>query len=295
MVGAALPFASHWHPVGPHRLHYLDEGEGAPVLMVHGNPSWCFYYRNLVQRLAPRYRCVVPDHIGMGLSDKPDDGEYHYTLDQRLADLDSLVRHLDLRDITLVVHDWGGMIGLAWAVRNPERVKRLVLLNTGAFPLPASKPLPLGLKLCRLPLLGPLLVQGANAFARGAAWVGCKRQRLDKARRDQFCAPYDSWAHRRAVLRFVQDIPLTAADPAFATVRQTEERLPLLADRPTLILWGERDFVFDRHFLARWRTIYPQAELHRFADCGHYVLEDAGSEALDRIDAFLRRTEGDRP
>ena len=118
--------------------------------MVHGNPSWSFYYRNLVLALRDRYRCIVPDHIGCGLSDKPGDDRYDYTLSRRVDDLERLLEHLGITEnITLVVHDWGGMIGMAYAVRHPERIKRLVILNTGAFHLPKSKPFPLGLRICR--------------------------------------------------------------------------------------------------------------------------------------------------
>jgi len=123
------------------RMHYLDEGEGPPVVMVHGNPTWSFYYRQLVLALRDGHRCIVPDHVGMGLSDKPGDDRYAYTLAQRVDDLEALLEHLGVdRDVTLVVHDWGGMIGMAWAARHPERVARLVILNTAAFPLPSDKP-----------------------------------------------------------------------------------------------------------------------------------------------------------
>src|SRR5436305_7666249 len=120
------PFPGHHLAVGDGvRLHYLDEGAGEPVVMVHGNPTWSFYYRNLVLTLRDRYRCVVPDHVGCGLSDKPPADRYPYSLDRRVADLTALLDHLKLdRDVTLVVHDWGGMIGTAWAARFPERVDR---------------------------------------------------------------------------------------------------------------------------------------------------------------------------
>ena len=138
------PFTGRFHNHGGLRQHYLDEGQGDPVVMVHGNPSWSFYYRNLVLALRGHYRVIVPDHIGCGLSDKPDDGRYRYTLKQRVDDLDALLDSLGIRErITLVLHDWGGMIGMAYACRYPERIRRLVILNTGAFPLPPTKKFPL--------------------------------------------------------------------------------------------------------------------------------------------------------
>src|SRR5262245_40625611 len=155
------PFRSHFLDRSGVRMHYLDEGSGPPVVMVHGNPTWSFYFRNLVQALRDDYRTVVPDHIGCGLSDKPGDDRYEYTLDRRVADLEALLDSLGLTsNLTLVLHDWGGMIGMAFASRHPERIRRLVILNTAAFLLPAGKRLPRSLWLVRNTPLGPLLVRG---------------------------------------------------------------------------------------------------------------------------------------
>ena len=211
--------------------------------MVHGNPTWSFYYRNLVRRLRDRYRCIVPDHVGCGLSDKPPADEYPYSLDRRVADLTSLLDHLKLdRDVTLVVHDWGGMIGMAWATRFPERVKRLIVLNTAAFRIPTAKRLPYSLRLGRS-ALGPVLIRGLNAFCRLAADGWATVRPLPPAVRRMYLAPYDSWANRIAVLRFVQTIPLLPADTGYDIVAETEKRLSLLRDKPMLICWGMRDFV----------------------------------------------------
>lgn len=282
------PFQGCWHDRGQGiRMHYLDEGQGAPVLMLHGNPSWSFYYRRLVQALSPTRRCIVPDHVGMGLSDKPEAGVYPYTLQARIDDLQTLLATLDLREpLTLVVHDWGGMIGMAWAVQNPEKIAKLVILNTAAFPLPASKPLPWQLGLVRTPL-GTLLVRGFNAFSGGATRMAMHRSRMSAEVRDAYTAPYDSWAHRVATLRFVQDIPLQAGDPGFAIVQDTAAQLGRLADKPALIGWGGKDFVFDDHFLAEWRRQLPQAKVVYLADAGHYVLEDAADELLPQIVRFI--------
>jgi len=272
------------------RLHYLDEGEGEPVVMVHGNPTWSFYYRNLVEALSGSYRTIAVDHIGCGLSDKPDDSRYAYTLESRVDDLEALLGHLGLtRGITLVVHDWGGMIGLAYAARHPERIARLVVLNTGAFPLPKAKPFPWPLWICRDTKLGAWLVRGGNAFARIAARVGCQRHPMSKDLRDAYVAPYDSWTNRIATLRFVQDIPLRPGDRAFDLVNETADRLNVLADIPMFIAWGLKDFVFDRHFLDEWTRRFPGAEVHRFEDGGHYILEDAADEIIPQIQEFLAR------
>lgn len=269
------------------KLHYLDEGQGKPVVMLHGNPSWSFYYRNLVLALRDTHRVIAPDHIGCGLSDKPGDERYDYTLNSRVDDLDLLLDSLGVKEnITLVVHDWGGMIGMAYATRHPERIEKLVILNTGAFFLPEGKSFPAPLRLCRTPL-GALLIRGFNAFARGAAWVGCKRRRMNGELRRAYTAPYNNWANRIATLRFVEDIPLAPGDKAYATVRETQEKLGSLSPLPMLICWGLKDFVFDLHFLEEWQRRFPDAAIHRFPDCGHYILEDAQEEVIPLIKRFV--------
>jgi haloalkane dehalogenase len=287
--GSLYPFDQELHlDLGGLRYHYIDQGQGDPVVMLHGNPTWSFYYRNLVLGLRDSYRVIVPDHIGCGLSDKPGDHDYTYTLGRRVDDLEALLDHLGLgRDLTLVLHDWGGMIGMAYATRHPEQIRRLVILNTAAFHKPANKRLPWQLWLVRNTWLGALLVRGGNAFARGAARVACTRKRLPAELRRAYCAPYDSWANRIATLRFVQDIPIRPGDPAYDIVSEVQAGLTGFADRPTLICWGEQDFVFDCSFLDEWCRYLPQAEIHRFADCGHYVLEDASEEIVELVRRFL--------
>ena len=282
-----FPFEGRWLDLDGLRLHYLDEGIGTVVVAMHGNPTWSFYYRDLVRELRRDHRVVVPDHMGCGLSDKPGDDQYDYTLSRRIDDFGRLMDGLELTGINLVVHDWGGMIGLGWAVRHPDRISRLVVLNTAAFHLPRAKRFPWRLWIVRDTPLGPLLVRGLNAFARGAAHIACKRKRLSKTLRDAYCAPYDSWGNRIAVLRFVQDIPLKPGDRGYEIVSDTAVRLAEFRDRPGLGGWGDRDFVFDLHFLEQWQRMYPHAEVHRFADCGHYILEDASEELIPIIKRFL--------
>ncbi len=286
------PFTSNYFDLNGLKYHYLDEGQGPTVVMLHGNPSWSFYYRNLVKELSNRFRCIVPDHIGCGLSDKPGDHRYDYTLPQRVADLERLLDSLNLPEkMTLVLHDWGGMIGMAYAIRHPERIERLVILNTGAFPLPKAKPFPLGLRICRDTWLGTLLVRGFNAFSRGAAWVGCKENPMSAELRALYELPYDSWQNRIATLRFVQDIPLQPGDRNYDLICAVSDGINQFAGLPMLILWGELDFVFDHHFLTEWQTRFPAAELHRFPQAGHYILEDRKDAVIPIIREFLKRTE----
>jgi haloalkane dehalogenase len=280
------PFQGKTLDVGGAQMHYLDEGQGPPVLMLHGNPSWSFYYRNLARELRATHRVIVPDHIGCGLSDKPGDDAYEYTLRRRVDDLDKLMQGIN-EPVTLVVHDWGGMIGFAWASRDPSRVKQIVVLNTAAFFLPTTKPFPIALRVCRDSALGALLVRGANAFSVAASFVGCKRNPMDARLRAAYQAPYDSWESRIATLRFVQDIPLVPGDKAYGVVNEVQAGLERFKGVPMLICWGELDFVFDKHFLAEWRRRFPEATVKSFPDAGHYVLEDAADEVIPAIKAFL--------
>lgn len=288
MVTAALtqhlpgwPYATHSTLVGGHRMAYVDEGSGPPVLLVHGNPTWGFYYRSLLAALPPLgLRAIAPDHIGMGRSEKPSAAQYPHTLARRVADFGEFVDGLGLTEpVSLVVHDWGGAIALAWAVDNVERVDRLLVLNTGAFPIPPGKALPWSLAAARVPVLGGVAVRGFNAFSRGALVMGTGRPVLGREARAGLTAPYDSPAHRVAVHEFVRDIPMSPRDPAYGVLARTESRLPLLDGKPTAVCWGMQDPVFDGTVLDHLLTLLPSAEVHRYADAGHYVLEDAA----DRI------------
>lgn len=281
------PFESHFADIGGHQVHYIDEGAGAPVVMVHGNPTWSFYYRNLVRDLSATHRAIAVDHMGCGLSDKPQD--YPYRLRRHIENLEYLVDHvLQIKKLSLVVHDWGGAIGMGYAVMHPERIERVVVLNTAAFLVDRC---PARIRLCRAPLLGPLLVRGLNGFARAAIVMAvAKGRRLPKPVSAGLLAPYDSYANRIAQLRFVQDIPLSPRHPSWGTMVEIQHGLPQLADKPMLICWGMQDFCFNARFLEAWRTHFPKADVHTFEDAGHYVLEDAYDRIGPLATQFLNPT-----
>ncbi|TXK34233.1 alpha/beta fold hydrolase [Nonomuraea sp. C10] len=296
------PFASRWHAhPGGLRQHYVDEGTGAPVLFVHGNPSWSYLWRRPILALRDRFRCVAPDHIGMGLSDKPAAREYDHTFASRVDDLDALVGHLIAhrgapeRGWTLVMHDWGGPIGMAWACRHPGRVARLVVLNTAAFPSPHGErvrlPLRVPLWVLRRTRLGARLFLRHNLFARGATWrpLGVRR-RMPADVRAAFLAPYDRPEHRVAVQRFVHDIPLRPGDRAWPLLEGTGRRLDRFAGLPAFVGWGLRDPVFDPAMLAEWRRRLPHARVEVCRRAGHYLLEDAHERFVPAIRAFLTET-----
>jgi len=286
------PFVSHFADVNGRRCHYLDEGRGQPLVMLHGNPTWSFYYRNLIKRLSPRYRVICPDHIGCGLSEKPSARQYGYRLENRVEDLEALLRQLGIREnLTLIVHDWGGFIGCLYAVRHPDAVKRIVITNTAAFLKPAGKPLPLRLWLLRYltPLAVPAIL-GANLFCR-AALVMAPRKKLPPDVKKGLIAPYNSWSNRIATLKFVQDIAVKESDPSYPAGRFLDENLHRLSGRPMLICWGKHDFVFDDTYFREWQRRFPEAEWHVFENAGHYLLEDEPEEVPAVIDAFLKKTD----
>jgi len=258
--------------------------------MVHGNPTWSFYYRNLVNGLSHGYRTIVPDHLGCGLSHKPGVGQYDYRLKSRVEDFETFISGLDLqRPLTLIVHDWGGMIGMAYARRHPERIGRLIILNTAAFPPPHGKRLPVRLRLIRnVPMIGVPAVLGLNLFVEGAL-IMAPRRSLSVPVRKGLRAPYDTPRHRLATLKFVQDIPLTGQDPGFDIVKDVGDHLHELRHIPMLICWGAHDFVFDRDYYDEWRRRFPDAEAHYFKEAGHYILEDIPETVLKLITSFLKR------
>jgi haloalkane dehalogenase len=278
------PFASHWLDLDGWRYHYLDEGSGPPLLMVHGNPTWSFYWRKLVEAFSPTHRVLAVDHIGCGFSDKPQD--YPYRLAQHVANLSTFIDRLDLREITLFAHDWGGAIGLGAAAMHSERFRRFVLFNTAAF---RARRIPLRIAACRIPLLGSCAVRGLNLFARAALRMAVeKRERITPAVRAGYLAPYASWAERVALLRFVQDIPLRASHPSYATLVSIEESLAKFRGRPMLLVWGARDWCFTPDFLAEFQRRFPRAQTLLVPDAGHYVLEDAHERIIPRVREFLK-------
>ena len=285
MVTELYPFLSHYLELDKFRYHYLDEGMGETLLMLHGNPTWSFYYRNLVFGFMDSYRCVVPDHMGMGKSDKPQD--YPYTISRHIDNLEKLVDHLELNDITLIVHDWGGAIGMGFAVRHPQLIKRLVIFNTAAF---LSREIPVSLRLCRIPGFGAIAIRGFNVFARAAtSWACMKQERMTEDVRAGYLEPYNSYSNRVANLRFVQDIPMNSNASGYSVIKNIEENLKLFKEHPVKIIWGMHDFVFNDTFLKRWKEIYPQAEVHRMEDAGHYVVEDSYEKILPLMKEFFNK------
>ena len=276
--------------INGHDLHYIDKGEGKPVLMIHGNPTWSFYFRGLIQSLSNDFRTIALDHIGCGFSDKPDAKTYKYTLESRVQDLDTLITRLKINEkINLVLHDWGGMIGLAWAVDHPDKIDKIIITNTSGFFLPKGKRFPFRLWLIKtIKVFAIPAVLGLNVFAKGALFLGSKTKLAPDVKKG-LVEPYNSWKNRIATLKFVQDIPLTPNDQSYALVNHVEQNLKRLDQTSLLFLWGAKDFVFDLTFLNEFKSRFPRAVTHVFHDAGHYLFEDKPEESCQLIQAFLNK------
>lgn len=274
---------------GGYKLAYVDEGsseEGHPcLLMVHGNPTWSFYYRNIIKAFSGTMRCVAIDHLGCGYSDKPED--FEYTLENRVKHLTELVKHLGLKNIHLMMHDWGGAIGMGYATRHPESIKSLTILNTAAF---FSKRIPFRIQICKTPILGTFINRGLNGFAMAAlAMATSKYSRLPFHIAQGYLHPYYNWKSRVAIDAFVKDIPTSPESPSWQTLQEIESKLDLFKDIPKIIFWGGRDFCFNDSFYKRWLEIYPDLEKHYFTDGNHYILEDKGDEIIESLKVFYEK------
>jgi pimeloyl-ACP methyl ester carboxylesterase len=279
---ALYPFEPTRLETGAGELSYLDEGTGdEAVVMVHGNPTWSFFYRTVVLALRGRIRCIVPDHLGCGLSAKPQD--YDYTLPNHVANLGRLLDSLNLRKIHLVVHDWGGPIGLGAGLPRHEKLGRVVILNTAAF---ADTVVPWRIRFCRIPVMGEIAVRGFNGFAWPATWMAVTKPLPAEVKRG-FLFPYDSWANRIATHRFVRDIPQGVGAANDRALAEIERALPLLREKPVRIVWGGQDFCFNRHYFDRWREVLPNAHADYLPQAGHYLLEDAREQVIGAIEQHI--------
>jgi len=278
------PFKSNFIDLDGSMMHYLDEGSGSPILMLHGNPTWSFYYRNVVKACSGKYRCIVPDHIGCGLSDKPQD--YNYILDTHISNVLRLVDALKIKKLDLVVHDWGGSIGMGIAVRCPDLINRIVILNSAAFTDPF---IPLRIAACRIPVIGEIAVRRFNLFVQAARFMATSKTfGLSGEVLNGFLSPYQSYADRVAIYNFVKDIPMKPDHISYPVLKDIENNLGLLKDKKIALIWGCRDFCFTTHFFKRWQEIYPEAQSFLFESAGHYVLEDAKDEVIMHILEFLK-------
>jgi haloalkane dehalogenase len=284
----AYPFRSRFADLAAGRMHYVDEGQGHAVLMVHGTPDWSFLWRHLIRDLAPDFRCIAMDHLGFGLSDKP--ARFGYRPEDHAANLRALVERLGLRDLTLVVHDFGVPIGLAHAIERPEAVRRIVLLNGWMWSLADNRRIRRIMRVMTSPL-GWLLYVHLNFSARVVLRQAfADKTKLTPAVHRQYLAPFPSPRHRRGPWGMAKAVLGSSAwyDSLWA-------RRDRVAGKPALVLWGMKDPAFGPAELARWRSVLTDAEVVTLADAGHFPQEEEPEEVCRRVRAFLRRGLGAAP
>ena len=279
--GGLWPYEPRWFDSDDGRMHYVDEGppDGRPVVLLHGNPTWSFLYRNFIPPLADAgHRAIAVDHLGFGRSDKPDRAEL-YTIGRHCRRLDALLESLALRGATVVPQDWGGPIGLWWATRHPERVRSLFVLNTFAHRPPERVKLPLPLRLFRTPGVGEVMVKGLDAFKRGLLFRAgvVKRERITPEVRRAYLAPHPSWSSRTPILVFPRQIPSGPQGEVSDLLAEIEAGLERdFRSKPVAIAWAMKDLAFTEEVLERlWLKTFPGAPVTRIEDAGHYLQEDA--------------------
>lgn len=273
------PFAHHTLQLPQGRMHYVDEGTGEPIVFVHGTPTWSFVWRQQIKSLSRQYRCIAPDHLGFGLSDKPAD--FAYTPEAHADNLENLIEQLQLKNITLVVHDFGGPIGLRYALRHPQNVKNLIILNTWMWGLEEEKTM---MKISRFMSgsIGRILYLQLGFSARMLLPQGYhENKHLTKDIRQHYQKPLSTAANRRGTWQFAK--ALHQATPYFEALWAQHEQLRNINK---LLLWGEKDKLLPLHFLTKWQETFPEAKVIKLK-AGHFEQEEKGGEVADTIKEFI--------
>ena len=278
------PFESRFFAPPPdHRMHYVDEGEGEPLVFVHGNPAWSFQFRHPIRELRSEYRCLAPDHIGFGLSSRSGRSGDHHP-ESHASRFAALLEHLDLRDITLFMTDWGGPIGLDFARKHPERVKRLVIANTWCWPVGDDFHFK-SFSFLMSSRIGQYLMRRHNMFVN---WLIPKAVGDRSVLTREIMAHYRNAQPSRAARAASASLPGYIVGASDWLLSIWEERAAF-ADKPGLILWGLKDIAFRRKELERWKCALPDHEVHEFEDCGHYLPEEAPDRVVSALRTFMRR------
>lgn len=270
-----FPFKRNWFERGNIRMHYVDEGQGKPVVMFHACPMWSFAYRHLIRGLAPDYRVIAFDLPGFGLSTAGK--EFDYTLNGYINVTEAFLESLELEDVTLVLHGWGGTVGMGYAVRHPRTIRSLVVFNTLSL---TPVLIPLRMRFCRIPWLGAKLVVDLNLLL-----LGNRQHTKDVA--EAYDYPYRNHSSRYPLYRFVEDIPAVPEADSAQRMMEIEAGLWMFRTTPALILWAMHDWLYSPRMLKWWRRYLPNAEVHRIERAGRYIQEDAPEELLTCIQNFF--------
>jgi acyl-CoA synthetase (AMP-forming)/AMP-acid ligase II/pimeloyl-ACP methyl ester carboxylesterase len=278
-----LPFQSRFVSVAGYRMHYIDEGSGPVVLCLHGNPTWCFLYRNVIRELRASFRVIAPDFLGCGLSDRTP-GVTFKAID-RINQLEEFVTALGLTTFSMVMHDWGGPLGTGFMLRRLDSIERIVYLNTT---LTETESLPPIIKLAAMPVVGKLLTRHTATFVKLTTSMGAYK-RLTPDVKEGYLAPYATRRQRDAIWDFVDDIPFDTSHPTHSQMVDIAAGLPEVARKPVKIIWGLRDPCFHREMLSKVAAHFPQADILEIADASHLVLDDAPQMAIPAIKEFLSK------
>ena len=273
-----FPYESRFVEAGGARVHYVDEGEGPVLLLLHGNPTWSFLYRHVIRELRGDFRCVAPDYPGFGLSTAP--RGYAFTAVEHSRVVEAFVDALDLNSITMMVQDWGGPIGLGMAGRRRDRFRALVIGNTWAWPATGDRATVRFAKLMGSKPAG-FLIKRFNFFVNGVMPRGVRRTKLSKAVLDMYRGPFPTPESR--IPTHVFPAQILDATPYLAEV---EAGLGRLAHLPALIVWGDADVAFKDRHRERWEATFPQHHTVILEGAGHYIQEDAGEEIAAAISTW---------
>lgn len=284
--GGTFPFEPHYQTINGVQLHYVDEGKGEPIVCVHGEPTWGYLYRKFIHGLQETNRIIVPDHMGFGKSDVPQDKEYR--LKVHIDNLSQLLANLDLHNITLVVQDWGGPIGFGFAVRYPDRVKRLVIMNTSVGVAKVDR------KMWYEAMVEngtyDQLLGDMEVFVPGYM-LGILKRKLSKDEKKQliraYTAPFPTPEAHIGAKAFPLDIPKGMDHPSAITMQEIRDKLPSLDNIAKIAIWGMQDAIFPPKVIEMWKKIYPNIDVHPIENAGHFLQEDAPEEIIQTIKRFI--------
>ncbi len=280
-----FPFKPNFKEINGFQMHYVDEGEGQPIVCVHGEPMWGYLYRKFIPPLSESNRVVVPDHMGFGKSDTPQDKPY--TLAQHVDNFTKLILELDLKDVTLVFQDYGGPISFGFATAHPNRVKRLVIMNTAIGVLRAGTRTWIS-DMEEKGIYEDILSDMGNFIPRMFASTlvnGTTNETMIRA----YAAPFPDRVSCIGAIAFPRDIPVGNDHPSAGTMRSIQKKLNLLRDKAKIIIWGMQDPIFPERVLDWWKKIYPNTESHELTEAGHFLQEDAPEKIIAIIRGFLRK------
>ena len=276
-----FPYKAHYQEINGFQMHYVDEGNGEPIVMFHGMPTWAYLYRNFIKVLSKNNRVIVPDQMGFGKSEIPQDKPY--VLKQHLDNTTKLLLHLDLHDITLVVQDWGGPIGIGFGVHNPDRIKRLVIMNTSIGVMKE------GAKPWYSPLVEKGIYESFISNIKGIIKSGIYNKNIiDENMLHAYSAPFPDKESLIGAYAWPKDIPVGDSHPSAEIMRNIRQNLDALKNKEKILIWGMKDPIFPVKTISWWQKIYPGIKIFEIEKGSHFLQEDAPHEIISIIQDFIK-------